>query len=120
MNAKGLVDLNAENSPPKDAELRKITRIDANTVEINDINAAGFKAHVKLALYKGKGQIGNAIIRWWIRSPYNHCEIKESPMKNLIASLFISLAALFAAPALAAMTDAQQQTLAAHTHRIAF
>jgi len=47
MNAKGLVDLNAENNPPKDAELRKITRIDGNTVEINDINAAGFKAHVE-------------------------------------------------------------------------
>src|SRR5574338_981608 len=45
MNAKGLADLNAENNPPKDAELRKITRTDGNTVEINDINAAGFKAH---------------------------------------------------------------------------
>ena len=35
-------------------------------------------------------------------------------MKNLIASLFILVAGLFAAPAMAAMTDAQQQTLAAH------
>lgn len=30
---------------------------------------------MKLALYKGKGQVGNAIIRWWTRSPYSHCEI---------------------------------------------
>ena len=30
---------------------------------------------VKLALYKGRGQIGNALIRWWTRSPYSHCEI---------------------------------------------
>lgn len=30
---------------------------------------------MKLALYKGRGQIGNAIIRWWTRSPYSHCEI---------------------------------------------
>lgn len=30
---------------------------------------------MRLALYKGKGQIGNAIIRWWTRSPYSHCEI---------------------------------------------
>ncbi len=30
---------------------------------------------VQLALYKGKGQIGNALIRWWTRSPYSHCEL---------------------------------------------
>lgn len=30
---------------------------------------------MKLALYKGKGQVGNALIRWWTRSPYSHCEI---------------------------------------------
>ena len=55
MNAKGLTDLNAANNPPKDAELRRITRIDANTVEINAINAAGMRAHVantgQLAFY---------------------------------------------------------------------
>lgn len=30
---------------------------------------------VQLALYKGKGQIGNALIRWWTRSDYSHCEL---------------------------------------------
>lgn len=30
---------------------------------------------MRLALYKGKGQIGNAIIRWWTKSPYSHCEV---------------------------------------------
>jgi len=30
---------------------------------------------MRLALYKGKGQIGNALIRWWCRSIYSHCEI---------------------------------------------
>lgn len=30
---------------------------------------------VQLALYKGKGLIGNALIRWWTRSPYSHCEL---------------------------------------------
>ena len=28
-----------------------------------------------LALYKGRGSVGNALIRWWTRSPYSHCEI---------------------------------------------
>lgn len=30
---------------------------------------------VRLALYKAKGEIGNALIRWWTRSPYSHCEL---------------------------------------------
>ena len=30
---------------------------------------------VQLALYKGKGQIGNAAIRWWTGSQYSHCEL---------------------------------------------
>lgn len=30
---------------------------------------------VTLALYKGKGQIGNAFIRWWTGSQYSHCEL---------------------------------------------
>jgi len=30
---------------------------------------------VQLALYKGKGQIGNAAIRLWTGSEYSHCEL---------------------------------------------
>jgi hypothetical protein len=30
---------------------------------------------VQLAMYKGKGQIGNAGIRWWTDSKYSHCEL---------------------------------------------
>lgn len=30
---------------------------------------------VQLALYKGRGGIGNAAIRWWTRSIYSHCEL---------------------------------------------
>lgn len=30
---------------------------------------------VRLALYKGKGKVGNALIRWWTRSIYSHCEL---------------------------------------------
>lgn len=30
---------------------------------------------VRLALYKARGQVGNALIRWWTGSPYSHCEL---------------------------------------------
>lgn len=30
---------------------------------------------VQIALYKGKGQIGNAFIRCWTSSIYSHCEL---------------------------------------------
>lgn len=33
---------------------------------------------IQLALYKGEGLIGNALIRWWTESPYSHCEIVVS------------------------------------------
>lgn len=46
MNVKGPTDLNAENNPPKDKELRTVTRVDADTVEFNSVNGAGFKAYV--------------------------------------------------------------------------
>lgn len=31
--------------------------------------------NVRLAMYKGKGGPGNALIRYWTKSPYSHCEI---------------------------------------------
>ena len=30
---------------------------------------------VKIAFYRGQGMIGNALIRFWTRSPYSHCEL---------------------------------------------
>ena len=31
---------------------------------------------IHLLLYKGRGKIGNALIRWWTNSIYSHCEIR--------------------------------------------
>lgn len=47
-NARGLTDLNVANNPPRDTEFRQATVIDADTIEINPVNAAGFKAHVAM------------------------------------------------------------------------
>ncbi|NMG71843.1 hypothetical protein DNK49_19105 [Azoarcus communis] len=30
---------------------------------------------MQLALYKGRGSLGNALIRWWTKSEYSHCEV---------------------------------------------
>lgn len=30
---------------------------------------------IQLALYKGKGLIGNALVHWWTGSIYSHCEL---------------------------------------------
>jgi hypothetical protein len=35
----------------------------------------GCRMTVQLALYKGHGQLGNALIRWWTGSIYSHCEL---------------------------------------------
>ncbi len=46
MNLSLAGDFAAQNNPPKDAELRPVTVIDANTVEFNAINGAAFRAYV--------------------------------------------------------------------------
>lgn len=45
MNAKGMTEINATHNPPKRTELRRATVIDADTVEFNTVNAAGFRAY---------------------------------------------------------------------------
>jgi hypothetical protein len=53
MNAVSLTELNAENNPPKDSELRLVARVDADNIQFNSVNAAGFKkAHTT-----GTGQL---------------------------------------------------------------
>ena len=46
MNVKSVGDFAAQNNPPKDAELRPVTVIDADIVEFNAINGAAFRAYV--------------------------------------------------------------------------
>ena len=41
----------------------------------------------KLAMYKGKGLIGNAAIRMWTRSIYSHCELITSDGFAMSSSL---------------------------------
>lgn len=44
-NVKGMTEINSEANNLKDKDYHAVTVVDANTVEINDINAAGFKAY---------------------------------------------------------------------------
>lgn len=46
VGAKGMTELNAVNNPLKDADFRVATVVDSNTVEFNNVSAAGFKAYV--------------------------------------------------------------------------
>lgn len=45
MSAKGLVELNSVNNPPKDKDYRIATVVDANTIEFNDVNSSEFKVY---------------------------------------------------------------------------
>lgn len=46
VSVKGMTQINAESSPPKDKDYRIATVIDPNTVELNAVNAADYKAYV--------------------------------------------------------------------------
>lgn len=45
-NVKGMTEINAEANAVKDRDFNPVTVIDPDTLEINAINAAGFKAYV--------------------------------------------------------------------------
>ena len=51
VSVRGMSELNARSMPPKIEEYRQATVIDADTIEINTINASGFKP------YKGDGYL---------------------------------------------------------------
>lgn len=72
VSVKGMEEINAKNTPPKDADYHKITLIDPNTIDFNDVNAADFTAYqsggylqyytpVPLAGYSARMQIKNKI-----------------------------------------------------------
>lgn len=42
----GMTHLNAKNVPPRSSDYYPVTIIDANTVELNAVNAAGFSAYI--------------------------------------------------------------------------
>lgn len=52
-NVKGMTEINAEANNLRDKDYNPITVIDANTVEINAINAAGFRAYTSGGVLQG-------------------------------------------------------------------
>lgn len=45
VSVKGMTQINAANTPPKDSDYRQATVVDTNTVELNTVNAADYKAY---------------------------------------------------------------------------
>lgn len=46
VSVKGMTQLNAQNTPPKNADYKRVTVVDATHIEFNDVNAADYKAYV--------------------------------------------------------------------------
>lgn len=46
VSVKGMTQINAKNTPPKDSDYSKVTYVDDNTVTINTINAAEYSAYL--------------------------------------------------------------------------
>lgn len=45
VSVKGMKDINAAHSPPKDSDYHAATVINSNTVELNDVNSSDFKTY---------------------------------------------------------------------------
>lgn len=46
VSVKGMVEMNAAKMPPEAKDYRRVTVVDPNTVEFNEVNSASFKAYV--------------------------------------------------------------------------
>lgn len=45
VSVKGMTQLNAQNTPPKDKDYHRVTVVDVDTIEINNVNSADFKPY---------------------------------------------------------------------------
>lgn len=45
VSVRGMIEINAKKSPPVATDFHKVTVVDANTIEFNDVNAADFTEH---------------------------------------------------------------------------
>lgn len=45
VSVKGMEEINATSSPPKDKDYRYITKVDSDNITLNSVNAAGFGAY---------------------------------------------------------------------------
>lgn len=45
VSVKGMTQINAPNTPPKDKDFVKVNVVDVNTIEINTVNASDYKAY---------------------------------------------------------------------------
>lgn len=46
VSAKGMTKINASNNPPETSDYLRATVIDADTIELNDVNSADYKPHI--------------------------------------------------------------------------
>jgi hypothetical protein len=46
VSVKGMTQINAANSPPKSSDFIEVSVVDANTVDLVGVNAAGYKAYI--------------------------------------------------------------------------
>jgi len=45
VSVQGMTEINALNTPPRDSDYHKATLVDANTINLNDVNSAEFTAY---------------------------------------------------------------------------
>lgn len=71
-NARGLIELNAAGNPPRDNEFRAAVVLDASTIELNKVNAAGYKTHTRstgqLVYYEPALPVTSAKARMQVKS----------------------------------------------------
>lgn len=70
VSVRGMKQINAANTPPKATDYHKATVVDANTVELNEVNAADFSAYASggYLMYLTPVDLGGFTARMTIKS----------------------------------------------------
>lgn len=80
----GMTEINAENSPPSDPDYHDATAVDANTIDLNDVNSAGFSTYTSggYVQYKTPEDLSGYTARMSIKDAVGGTEILSLTTEN--------------------------------------
>lgn len=84
VSARGMTEINAESDPPDAADYHKATVVDANTIELNDVNASEYRAYTSggYVQYNTPHSLAGYTARMTIRTSVGGTELLSLTTEN--------------------------------------
>lgn len=84
VSCNGMTQINAANDPPRDRDYKQATVVDANTIELNSVNAADFDAYTGggYAMYRTPADLAGFTARMKIKTRIGGTTLLELTTEN--------------------------------------